>query len=176
MPEKTEILSLKREDFASIAHGVLSRGRALRFKARGGSMSPFIRNGDIVEVVPVKGKINLGDVVLYRSSHGNSIIHRVIQRGKESIITKGDSSSSSDQPVLSKQVLGRVVSVEKNGWRIRLDSPIGRLLNMLLATISPFSFLTYPPLRLVKRTLHLRKRIKEISVHGSLAKTESDLA
>ena len=173
MLEKTEMLNLKRRDFASIAQDVLGRGRTLRFKAKGGSMSPFIRNGDVVEVVPVKTKINLGDIVLYRSSYGNPVVHRVIQRSNESIITKGDSLSSSDQPVLSKQVLGRVVSVEKNGWRIRLDTPMGKLINVLLATISPFSFLIYPPLRLVKRTVRLTKYIKTISVHGSVADFES---
>jgi len=173
MLEKTEMLNLKKEDFASIAHGVLGRGRALRFKAKGRSMSPFIQNGDVLEVVPVKGKINLGDIVLYCSSHGNPIVHRVIRRGKESVTTKGDSVSSSDQPLLSKQVLGRVMIVEKNGWHLRLDSPMGRLLNMLLATMSPFSFLIYPPLRLVKRTVRLTKYIKTISVHGSVADFES---
>jgi len=153
MPKKIETLNLKREDFASIAQEVLGRGRALRFRAKGGSMSPFIRNGDVVEVVPLKGKINLGDIVLYCSSHGNPVVHRVIQRRKESIITKGDSVPTSDEPVLSRQVLGRVVSVEKNGWRIRLDTPPGRLLNVLLAIISPFSFLTYPPLKLLKKVI-----------------------
>ena len=153
MPKKIETLNLKREDFASIAQEVLGRGRALRFRAKGGSMSPFIRNGDVVEVVPLEGKINLGDIVLYRSSHGNTVIHRVIQRSKRSIITKGDSVPSSDQPMLSRQVLGRVVAIEKNGWRIRLDTPMGRLLNILLATMSPFSFLIYPSLRLLKKAI-----------------------
>ena len=120
-------------------------------------MSPFIRNGDVVEVVPVKGKMNLGDIILYHSSYGNPVVHRVIQRNKESIITKGDSVPNSDEPILSKQVLGRVVAIEKNGWCIRLDRPMGRLLNILLATISPFSFLTYPPLRLIKGTVRLKK-------------------
>jgi len=153
MLEETETLNLKREDFASIAQGVLSRGKTFKFKAKGGSMSPFIRNGDVVEVVPVKGKVNFGDVILYHSSYGNPIIHRVIQGNKENIITKGDSVSNFDQPILSKQVLGRVVAVEKNGWCIRLDKPVGKLLNILLATISPFSFLIYPPLRLLKKAI-----------------------
>ena len=114
MLEKTEMLNLKKEDFASIAQDVLGRGRALRFKVKGGSMSPFIRNGDVLEVIPLKGKINFGDIILYHSSYGNSIIHRVIQTRKESIVTKGDSVPNSDQPVLSRQVLGRVVTIEKN--------------------------------------------------------------
>ena len=157
MLEKTEILNLKRDDFTSIAQDVLGRGRILRFKAKGGSMSPFIRNGDVVEVVSVKGEVNFGDIILYHSSYGNSIIHRVIQRNKESIITKGDSVPGFDHPVLFKQVLGRVAAIEKNGWRIRLDKPVGKLLNILLALISPFSFLIYPSLRLVKRTVRFKK-------------------
>jgi len=150
MLEKTETLNLKREDFASIAQEVLGRGKTFKFKAKGGSMSPFIRNGDVVEVVPVKGKINFGDIILYHSSCGSPVIHRVIQRNKESIITKGDSVPSSDQPIFSKQVLGRVVAVEKNGWCIRLDKPVGKLLNIILAKISPFSFLIYPSLKFIK--------------------------
>ena len=153
MLEKTEMLNLKREDFASIAQEVLGRGRVLRFKAKGGSMSPFIQNGDVVEVVPLRGKINLGDVVLYCSSYGSPVIHRVIRKDKRNLIIKGDSALNSDQPVLSKQVLGRVMVVEKNGWHLRLDSPMGRLLNMLLATMSPFSFLIYPPLKLLKKAI-----------------------
>ncbi len=150
MLKKTETLNLKREDFVSIAHGVLDRGRILRFKAKGGSMSPFIRNGDVVEVAPLKGRINLGDIILYHSSCGSPVIHRVIQRNKESIITKGDSVSNSDQPIFSKQVLGRVVAVEKNGWCIRLDKSTVRLLNIILALTSPFSSLIYPALKFIK--------------------------
>ncbi len=156
MLEKTEILNLKRGDFASISQEVLGRGRILRFKAKGGSMSPFIRNGDVVEVVPLKGKINLGDIILYHSSYGNPVVHRVIRRNRESIITKGDSVPGSDQPIFLKQVLGRVVAIERNGWCIRLDKPAGKLLNIILALISPFSFLTYPPLRLVKGTIKVK--------------------
>ena len=150
MLKKTEILNLKREDFTSIAQEVLGRGKIFKFRAKGGSMSPFIRNGDVLEVVPLKGKINIGDVVLCRSSYGNPVVHRVIYRNTESIITKGDSVPNSDQPVLSKQVLGRVVAVEKNGWRMRLDRPMVRLLNILLALISPFSSLIYPSLKFIK--------------------------
>ena len=151
MCENTELLNLRREDFGFITQEVLARGRVLRFRAKGGSMSPFIRNGDVVQVLPVKERINFGDVVFYRSSCGDPVVHRVIQTNKESIITKGDSVLCSDRPVLSKHVLGQVVSVEKNGWRIRLDRPMGKLLNILFATISPFSFLIYPPLKFMKR-------------------------
>jgi len=113
-------------------------------------MSPFITNGDVVKVVPAEGKINLGDIVLYLSSYGNVTVHRVIRKRKEGVIIKGDSVPSPDQLVPSEQILGRVVSVEKDGWRISLDKPIGRVINSLFATISPFSFLTYPLLKFMR--------------------------
>jgi len=175
IPEKSEILNLKKEDFTSLAQDVLGRGKTLRFKAKGGSMSPFIRNGDIVKVVPFEGNINLGDVVFYRSSYGNAIIHRVIRKDKKRLITKGDSVASSDQPVLSKQVMGRVVSIEKNGWNIRLDRPMGRLLNVFLATISPFSFLIYPIGSRVKHKgrgllVIILVKLQSLKLYGLLAK------
>jgi len=151
MSKRVEILDLKGEDFASIAREVLGRrGRAFRFRAKGGSMSPFIRDGDVVEVVPLKGKMHPGDIVFCCPSYGKPVVHRVLQRTKKIIITKGDSLYRSDQPVLPKHVLGEVVSVEKNGWRIRLDTPMVRLINILLATISPFSLLIYPSLKFMK--------------------------
>ena len=162
MPEKIEILSLKREDFASITQEVLGRGRALRFRAKGGSMSPFIRNGDIVEVIPVKGKINLGDVVFYRSSHGRMVIHRVIQRRKRSIITKGDALFGHDGSISLEQILGRVAVVDKRGARITLDCRSGKLLSALFFIISipPFIYLSYSAvniLRLSKKILVLTR-------------------
>ena len=57
-PEKVEILNSKREDFAFTAQEVLGRGKALRFRAKEGSMSSFIRNGDVVEAVPALHRLS----------------------------------------------------------------------------------------------------------------------
>jgi hypothetical protein len=40
-------------DFGALAAAILGTGGGLRFRARGGSMSPFIRHGDLLEVRPV---------------------------------------------------------------------------------------------------------------------------
>jgi len=170
---------------------LLSQGNLMRFHAAGGSMTPFIRRGETVLIKPYEpANLKFGDIILYeclREQHWNpswlspqrdgKVVHRFLKRkkisGQEVLITKGDANRNYDQPVLPEQVLGKVVVVGKKGWKIRLDTKIGRLLNIFFAAISPFSFLIYPLLRLVKRTVRLTKYIKTISVHGSVADFES---
>lgn len=193
---KGEIKTPKRDPLGELVWDIglelLSQGKLMRFRARGGSMSPLICDGQVVVIRPCQAEgVKFGDIILcYRLDgrywnvsggnkvKGRQVIHRFLWRknidGQKVLITKGDANRNYDQPVLADQVLGKVVVVEKKGWKIRLDTKIGRLLNIFFAAISPFSFLIYPSLRLVKRTVRLRKYIKIISVHGSVADFESD--
>jgi len=183
---KTKIFGGRSTDklLWDIGSRLLSWGESMKFRAPGGSMTPFIRHRDVVVIKPCTAEeLKFGDIILYENlsnccqNSANVLnklgsyksIHRFLGRKKvknqETLITKGDANRNYDQPVVPEQVLGKVVVVEKKGWKIRLDTRIGRLLNIFLAVISPFSFLTYPPLRLVKRTVRLRKNIKTISAH-----------
>jgi hypothetical protein len=115
--------------------------------------------------------VAFGDIILY---HGfgkqdpqlsiplqdKKIVHRFLWRRvvdrELRLITKGDNNRLCDPPVLSHQVLGKVVEIEKNGWRLRLDSPLGRLLNRMcaFAMIPPVSFLSFPCMKKVKWVFH----------------------
>ncbi len=183
---KTKIFGGRSTDkfLWDIGSRLLSWGESMKFRASGNSMTPFIRHRDVVVIKPSTAEeLKFGDIILYENlsnccqNSANVLnklgsyktIHRFLGRKKvkdqETLITKGDANWSYDQPLLSKQVLGRVVAVEKNGCRIRLDRRMGRCINVLFAIMSPISFLTYPPLRLAKRTVRLRKNIKTISAH-----------
>ena len=149
-------VSLNGHDFAELAADILSKGDILRFRAHGGSMHPFIRDGDIIEVKPTEASaIRLGDVIFYRSSRGRLLAHRVIkvgaQHGQVALVTKGDSASSSDQLARPKQVLGRVVVIRRGERTIRLDRGPYRFINVLWARLSPYSPWFYPLLRKAKR-------------------------
>ncbi len=146
-------------EFLELSNEILSRGSCLRFRARGGSMSPFIRDGDVLKVKPAEvSEIKLGDVIFCRT--GNRIVaHRVIKKvsenGKGFLVTKGDSSPNSDEPLHPEDLLGKVVTVERNGLSLRFDGRVARLINLLLTKISPFSRWIYPVLRKVKHMLSL---------------------
>ncbi len=121
MPDK--VLSLKKEDFFCLAETILKQGNCIRFRAEGWSMSPSIRGGDIIKVSPVMDDITPGDIIFYRSEGNTAVVHRVVEKikrdGRESILTKGDSSLGLDNPVIPDQILGKVVVIENNGFSIR---------------------------------------------------------
>lgn len=106
--------------FVDIVSDLLSRGHSVRFRAKGGSMHPTIREGEAITVTPARpAAIRRGDVVLYRSARG-VIAHRVARvsqklDGALVFIPRGDASATCDEPVVDSAVLGAVVSVERGG-------------------------------------------------------------
>ncbi|HAP67285.1 MAG TPA: signal peptidase I [Nitrospinae bacterium] len=114
------ILSCGKKDFSCLAETILKQGNSIRFKAKGLSMLPSIRNGDIVAVSPITDEITHGDIILYRSKENTPVVHRVIKKSEGGgILTKGDSSLNFDSPITNEQVLGKVIEVERRGINIR---------------------------------------------------------
>lgn len=115
-----------QEDFYALASTVLSRGDGLRFKAGGNSMFPFIRNGDTLVIQPYSEghPLHSGDVLLCRLDSGQLVAHRLrlVQSGKLSL--QGDACAFPDGWITPVDVLGRVVSVERNGKSHRPSSPL----------------------------------------------------
>jgi signal peptidase I len=110
---------------------LLRNGYKVSFSAPGHSMYPTILANETLVVEPVEPlDVHKGDIVLYRSN-GNLIAHRVkgvVRDGKTkeystllrslSFILRGDAARTPDEPVTSEQVLGKVISVERNGHMI----------------------------------------------------------
>ena len=149
-------MNLDRSDFMKLSTEILSRDSCVRFRALGGSMYPFIRNNDVVVIKPVDGsKVRLGDVLFCRTSQGGLVAHRLIKKygrnGNAELVTKGDSLPNVDNPVFLEDVLGKVVAIESEKRRTNLDNAQWRLLNLLLAKVSPFSPWIYPVVRRTKR-------------------------
>ena len=88
---------------AELMQAVLDRGRPFRFRARGWSMAPFIRDGDVIMVAPLDQKLPaLGAVVAFiRPNAGNLVVHRIIARHAAGVpLAAGDPRHSSSSPVL----------------------------------------------------------------------------
>lgn len=83
--------------------------------AEGHSMYPVINSGDIVTLIP-SNKYSKNDIVLF-SINSELILHRIVCTftcaGHEYFITKGDANSYDDEPIPSKQILGKVVQIKK---------------------------------------------------------------
>ena len=108
--------------FIDLSTQLLQHGYRVSFRAPGHSMHPTINDRETVTVEPVPSShVKTGDIVLYRSE-GGVVAHRVIriERNNDTtfFILRGDALGCPDEPVAAQQVLGKVVSVERNGSSI----------------------------------------------------------
>jgi uncharacterized repeat protein (TIGR01451 family) len=111
------------ERFEALSRELLSNGFTVRFEARGASMSPCIRDREIVHVTPViVSKLRKGDIVLTKG-HSGFRVHRLvlIDHDENFFITRGDCGQEDDPAVRADQILGMVLAKE-----VRLGTKIVR--------------------------------------------------
>ena len=77
----------------------------------GASMYPTLRGGDIVICVSTRlTELSVGDIAVYETSTGKSVVHRVIAIENNTVIFKGDNNPEPDEPVDISQVKYKVVA------------------------------------------------------------------
>jgi len=102
---------------AEVAREVLSRGHSFRFLAPGTSMSPFIRNGDVVTLAPFdSAACALGDVVAFvQPGSGRLVVHRVVEVANDNCRIQGDNNPTEDGQFPFECITGTVARVERDG-------------------------------------------------------------
>lgn len=129
----------------------IAAGHSVRFRLKGYSMLPLLRNElDEVVLLPCsKDNLKPMDVVLFRY-RGNHVLHRILYRNGQSLILQGDGSYVAQETCDLEDVVGKVsqiirpsgksISVESWQWRysslfwVKLGifrRPILRFLHML---------------------------------------------
>lgn len=94
----------------------------IKFKARGSSMRPFVKDGDVVEIQPKEaGKIKNGDIVLFNNGSDALCLHRVIKIENGVLLIKGDASRNIDGATDPGKVIGKLISIERNGSKISIS-------------------------------------------------------
>jgi len=154
MPTKENVLVILHQD-------ILDGGHSIRLSISGDSMSPILRDGDVVEVQPATpDQLRKGDLILFKTEEGFLILHRYIRSqawfSQVWLLTKGDASLGFDRPVSPQQVLGRVVQIIRQGRVLSLEGKKARLVNYVLAKISPYR----PIISRVYRSFKLEKQIR----------------
>ena len=102
---------------------VLAKGATFQFCATGWSMTPFIKDGDLISVAPLTNeRVAIGSIVAYiQPATGHLIVHRVIGRQRATYLIQGDNTiARHDDVVQLKDILGRVTRVERKGRRVPL--------------------------------------------------------
>ena len=111
-------LSVSGSAFTELLQAVLKKGVPIRFRTNGSSMSPFIKDNDVITLSPLSNtEAQIGDAVAYISPRNKHlVIHRVIGKRKDFFIIKGDNTIPKAYEVTPKNnILGFVTKVERNG-------------------------------------------------------------
>ena len=129
-------------EFSELTKDILNRKAGLRFQARGRSMYPAIRDGDILNVEPIAiNEIRLGDVLFYKSEDGSTAVHRLIKRffreGRILLVIKGDANKDHGEEVSPEMVVGIIKIVERRGRKIHLEHISVRLQSIFYGVFSP---------------------------------------
>jgi Peptidase S24-like len=155
-PASSGPLPLSGEALAGLMSAVLAKGKPLRFEARGESMHPSVRDGDILTVAPLAGRsLRPGDIVAFvHPETGGVRVHRVVGLEPGRFILKGDNALGADPAVGPEAILGLVVGLERGGRPLRLRPAI---LAAALARLSRSSWFTRL-IRRVRRTVAAKTR------------------
>ena len=120
--------------FDAFSTELLRSGNAIRFQARGASMSPAICDGEIVYVkAAALADLRAGDIVLLKGEIGLRL-HRLVVAdvARDVFITRGDCGQQDDPAVCGEQVLGvaeaKDVRIGRSAVRVSLKGVRGRFL------------------------------------------------
>ena len=155
---KGKEISLSAESVLVLLRAVLERGVPFRFRAKGFSMSPFIRDGDVITIHPLAGRIpGAGEVVAFlHPKTGKVAVHRIIRRSGDDFYLKGDNAPDMDGLVPRENVLGFVKHIERRGKRVHLGLGPERRLIARASGWKPFVGLVAA----VRKLAHSRPRGK----------------
>jgi signal peptidase I len=126
--------TMPNASFTELMAAVLAKGALFRFQASGFSMSPFIRDGDVITVAPVPVRMRLGEVAAFALPNCNKLaVHRVVHISRAGYLLRGDNLPEPDGCVLHTAILGRVIRVEHSGRRMPFGLGVERIVIAFLS-------------------------------------------
>ena len=114
-------LLLSKEALKDLVRAVLEKKVPFRIRAKGFSMSPVIKDGDVIVITPLMDdQPGCGEVVAFLNvPNGTVAVHRVIKRSAGHYLIRGDNTRGPAETVTKERLLGRVKTVERNGKKVR---------------------------------------------------------
>lgn len=100
---------------------VLAKDKAFRFRAKGWSMSPFVKDGDVITVSPLRGREpRTGEIVAFlHPKSGRAAVHRVVRAAPGAFLLRGDNAGDAEGPLSRDRILGVVTEIVRDGKRIK---------------------------------------------------------
>ncbi|KQX51960.1 hypothetical protein ASD40_07810 [Paenibacillus sp. Root444D2] len=119
-------MQFRKEFLQLITHAMEKRGW-IELPARGTSMYPCIKKGDICRFVSTEAaNIKKGDIILFHTPHGNLVAHRfcrLVTRNQQlHYLCKGDTNLAHDEAVAMEHLIGKMTWIRRKGRIIQVSS------------------------------------------------------
>lgn len=115
-------LEITQKELAELAADMLEKGISIKFQAHGGSMRPFVLDGDTVTVGAVDvNKCSHGNIVLCRTVDESVVLHRIIRLKKDAggalqaLVVQGDAHVNHEDVIDLSSIIGLVNTVQRQG-------------------------------------------------------------
>ncbi len=143
-------ISISNKYLIGIIRDVMAHGQMFRFAAPGFSMSPFIRDRDVITLAPYeRTTCRIGAVVAFvRPWTGQLVVHRVIAASEDGWRIKGDNNPEEDGLIPHDAIICQVIKVERDGKNIQHGLGPERTIIALLSRWNLLSYLLYPIVKL----------------------------
>jgi hypothetical protein len=131
---------------------VLDRGAECRFKVKGYSMSPFIKEGDVVTISPLFDTLpGFGDVMAFVNPKTERLtIHRVVGKIEDACLVKGENAFEPDGLIDRNHMIGIITKVERKGRKVLFGLGPERFLIALLTRKNFFLPILRPAWRIFR--------------------------
>ena len=118
----TEILTASMVDLVPLFEEHLAHGQSVRFKPKGISMLPMLRQGiDTVTLTAITDNPKKYDIVLYHRDNGKYVLHRIVGVGQTYTMI-GDNQYVKEQGIRRDQIIATVTAYTRGDREYRMDS------------------------------------------------------
>lgn len=134
-------MKLKTSQLFNLTKDTNGRQQGFRLLAKGNSMFPALKNGDILTIKPIElNKLKPLDIVCCKFADERIVIHRIIKLLDSSLpqyLIKGDYTFGKAEKVYGSDILGKLCLIERKGKITDLNRFYPKVLDHLLAKSAP---------------------------------------
>ncbi len=117
----------------------LKNGQQVRMTVVGNSMFPLFRSKlDSVVLAPIVDGVKKRDVVLYKRSNGQYVLHRIIGRKGDIYSANGDNQYWIESPLFKNQFLGKMIGFYRKNQYYTTKTLWYQLYSLIWFFLRPF--------------------------------------
>ena len=140
------------DQIAPFITDAISKGKKVKLTVTGNSMYPLFRDRKDTVVLAPFSKLKKRDVVFYKRTNGQYVLHRIIKKKGNILTFAGDNETKKEYPVNVSDCIAVMTSFERYSKESSADDLWYRLYSFFWVAVFPFR-------KFCKKLLHIGAKI-----------------